>query len=103
MGRFAHLIDSPSGMEGFRARYHISLEVSLRYCAPGQWLTHRGEGEVTILMISFIEGEMRLPVGRVTRNYLITYRLCPYQCTPKMCWVLGSVDALNEQMGLNLT
>ena len=103
MGRFAHLVDSLAGMEGFRARYHISLEVSLRYCAPGQWLTHRGEGEVTILMISFIEWGMRLPVGRVTRNYLITYRLCPYQCTPKMCWVLGSVDALNEQMGLNLT
>ena len=67
MGRFAHLVDSPAGMEGFRALYHIPQGVSLWYGPPGEWLTHRREGEVVILMIAFIEGGMRLPMRRVKR------------------------------------
>ena len=54
-------------------------------------------------MIAFIEGGMMLPMGRVTRDYLINHRLCPYQCTPNLFRVLGSVDALNKQMGLRFT
>ena len=42
-------------------------------------------------------------MGSVTRDYLIAYKLCPYQCVPNLFRVLSSVDALNEQMGLNLT
>ena len=103
MGRLAHFIDSPAGMEGFRAKYHIFQGVSLQYCAPDQLLTHRNEGEVVIPMITFIEGEMTLPMDRVTRDYLNTHRLCPHQCVPNLFRILGSVDALNEQMGLSLT
>ena len=54
-------------------------------------------------MIAFIEGGMMLSMGRVTRAYLIVHRLCPYQCVPNLFRVLGSVDALNKQMGLRLT
>ena len=54
-------------------------------------------------MIAFIEGGMMLPTGRVTRYYLIAHRMCPHQCVPNLFRVLGSVDALNEQMGLRLT
>ena len=54
-------------------------------------------------MIAFIEGGIRLPLGNVTRDYLIAHRLCPYQCVPNLFRVLGSVDTLNEQIGLNLT
>ena len=39
----------------------------------------------------------------MTRDYLINYRLTPHQCAPNLFRVLGSVDALNEQMGLELT
>jgi len=66
MGRFAPLVDSPADMEGFRAKYHISQGVALRYCVPDQVLTHRNEGKVVIPMIAFIEGGMTLPMGRVT-------------------------------------
>ena len=31
------------------------------------------------------------------------HRLAPTQCAPNMFRILGSVDALNEKMGLNLT
>ena len=103
MGRFAHLVDSLAEMEGFRAKYHIPQGVSLRYCAPDQLLTHRNEGEVVIPMIVFIEEGMTLPMGRVTRDYLIAHRLCPYQCAPNLFRILGSIDALNDQRGLNLT
>ena len=54
-------------------------------------------------MIAFIEGGMTLPMGWVTRDYLIAHRLCPHQCTPNLFRILGCVDALNEHMGLNLT
>ena len=103
MGMFAHLVDSRTGIEGFRALYHIPWGISLQYCSPGEWLTHRKEEEVVIPMIAFIEGGMRLPMDNVTRDYLIAHRLCPHQCAPNLFMVLGSVDTLNEKMGLNLT
>ena len=46
---------------------------------------------------------MRIPMGTVTRDYLRAHRLAPTQCIPNMFRILGSVDALNEKMGLNLT
>ena len=54
-------------------------------------------------MIAFIEGGMRLPMGRVTRDYMITHRICPHQCAPNLFRVLGCVNALNEQIGLGFT
>jgi len=63
----------------------------------------RQEGEVVILMIAFIEGRMRIPMGRVTRDYPIAHRLYPTQCTPNVFRILGSVDALNEKINVNLT
>ena len=47
-------------------------------------------------MIAFIDGGMRIPMGRVTRDYLIAHRLSPTQCAPNVFRILGSVDALNE-------
>ena len=102
MGRFAHLVDTPVGMEGFRALHHIARGVSLQYCSLDEWNTLRKEGEVIIPMIAFIEGGMRLLMGRVTRE-VITRRICPHQCAPNLFRVLGSVDTLNEQMELGLT
>ena len=60
-------------------------------------------GQVVIPMIAFIEGEMTLPMDKITRDYLFNYRLTPHQCAPNLFRVLGSVDALNEQLGLGLT
>ena len=103
MGRFAHFVDTSVGMERFKALYHISRDVSLRYCLLGEWYALRKEWEIVIPIIAFIEGGMRLPMGRVTRDYLIAHRICPHQCAPNLFKVLGSIDALNEQMGLGLT
>ena len=57
---------------------------------------------MVILMIAFIEDGMRIPMGTVTRDYLKAYRLAPTQCALNMFRILGSVDALNEKMGLGL-
>ena len=54
-------------------------------------------------MIAFLKGGMTLPMGRVTRDYLINHRLTPHQCAPNLFRVLGCIDALNKQMGLGLT
>ena len=66
-------------------------------------MSHREEGEVVIPVIAFIKGGMTLPIGRVTRDYLLSHRLTPYQYTPNLFRVLGSVNTFNEQMGLRLT
>ena len=98
MGRFKYLVDSPDSMESLRARYHIPLGVGLEYCPPDRVLTDRWGGEVVIPMITFIEGGMTLPMGRITRDYLGYHRLCPHQCAPNMFKVLGCVDVLSDQM-----
>ena len=54
-------------------------------------------------MIAIIEGRMKIPIGRVIRDYLRAHRLAPTQCAPNMFRILGFVDAFNEKMGLGLT
>ena len=60
MGRFKHLVDSPTDMEGFRAKYHILQGVVLEYCPPDRVLIDRDMDQVVIPMIAFIEGGMTL-------------------------------------------
>jgi len=103
MGKFKSLVNSPAGMKGFRARYHIPQGVGLGYCPSDQILTNKETGQVVIPMIAFIEGEMRIPMGRVTRDYLLNHRLAPHQCAAKMFRVLGCVDALNDQINLDFS
>ena len=77
MGRVKNLVESKEGMENFKAQYRIPPRVGMRYCKEGQWFKDRKEGEVVIPIIMFIEGEMRIPMGIVTRDYLKTHRLAP--------------------------
>ena len=95
MGKFASLVDSPSKIELFKEKYHIPQEIGLRYCSTEQIVTNREGGEVIIPMIAFIEGGMTLPMGRITRDYLINHKLCPHQCTPNMFRVLGCVRLIS--------
>ena len=103
MGRFKDLVDTSAAMEAFRAKYHIPPGVVLQYCPPERVLTDRDMGQVVIPMIAFIEGRMTLPMRRITRDYLFHHRLTPHQCAPNMFRILGSIDVLNERMGLGLT
>ena len=103
MGRFKDLVDTPAAMEAFRAKYHIPQGVVLQYYPLEGVLIDRGESEVVIPMIAFIEGGMMLPMCRITRDYLLNYRLTPHQCAPNMFRILGCVDVLDERMGLGLT
>lgn len=77
MGRFKSLVDSEEGIENFRTQYRIPPRVKVRYCKEGQWFEERHEGEVVILMITFIEEGIRVPMGMVTRDYLRAYKLAP--------------------------
>ena len=63
----------------------------------------RREGNVVIPIIAFLEGGIRIPMRSVMRNYLRHFRLAPIQCAVNVFRILGSVDALNEKMGLRLT
>ena len=103
MGRFKHLVDSDEGMKSFRTKYNIPPNVGIRYTAQGEWFDERKTGEVVILMIAFIEKGMTIPIGTLTRNFLRFFRLSPIQCAPNMFRVLGSIEALNERINLNLT
>ena len=103
MGRLKHLVNSPAKIEAFKKRYHIPQEVALRYCSLEQIGSHKEMGEVIILMIAFIEGGMTLPIGRITRDYLLNHRIWPHQCAPNLFRVLGSVNAFNKHINLGLT
>ena len=103
MGRFKSLVDSPLKIELFKEKYYIPQEVGLRYRSTEQIVTDREAGEVIIPIIAFIEGGMTLPMGRITRDYLINHRLCPHQCAANMFRILDCVDALNEHLQLGLT
>ena len=58
MGRFQLLVKNLALIELFKEKYHIPQEVSIRYCSPEGLAFDREVGEVTILIISFIEGGM---------------------------------------------
>ena len=104
MGRIARLIDTPEGMATFRAQYRIPNSVELWHYKLGEWLVlNRLPSLVVILMITFIEGEIEIPIGRVTKDFLMNYRLTPTQCTPNIFKVLDSVDMINRKIGTNLT
>ena len=103
MSRFKHLVNSPAKIEAFKDKYHITQKVALRYCSPKQIVSHRERGKVIIPMIAFIEGGMTLPMDRITWDYLLNHRICPYQCAPNLFRVLGNVDAFNEHLRLGLT
>ena len=90
-------------MRSFFTKYRIPSIVGVRYAAQGEWAGARRTGEVVIPMIDFIEGGMTIPTDKITRNYLRFFRLSPTQCAPNMFRVLGSTEALNERMDLNLT
>jgi len=103
MGRFTSLVDTPKGIEAFKTRYNIPPRVTIQHCLLGDWHALRPKGVVVIPMIAFIEGGMQIPMGRVTRDFLIAHRLCPTQCSQNLFRILGSVDALNQKMEVNLT
>ena len=75
MGTFAYLVDSAESIENFKAQYRIPPGVFIRYCKEGEWHEKRQEGEVVILVIAFIEGGMRIPMGIITRDYLRAHKL----------------------------
>ena len=92
-------MDTPEGIESFKARYNIPHGVSIRHCLLREWHVLRSDGDVVIPMIALIKGEMRISMGRVTRDFLISQRLYLTQCSPILFRILGSVNALNEKMG----
>ena len=102
MGTFKKLVKSEEAMEKFIADYKIPSNVGLRYCKEGEWHIMRWEGEVVIPIIAFLEGGMRIPMHPVMRDSLRHFWLVPIQCAVNVFRILGSVDALNEKMGLRL-
>ena len=78
MGRYAKLMDTAEARAVFRAQYRILDGVEIQHWEYEEWLVlNRPLESVVIPIIAFIEGGMVLPMGRVTRNFLINYRLTP--------------------------
>ena len=92
MGKFHRLVKNPTLIELFKEKYHIPQKVSIRYYSLEGLAFDREVIEVIILIIAFIEGGMTTPMGRITRDYLRAYRLCPQQCAPNFFRVLGAIE-----------
>ena len=104
MYRYAKLVDTPEARVDFMAQYRSSDGVEIWQYEYDEWLVlHRPLESVVIPIIAFIEGEMELPMGRVTRDFLINYRLTPTKYSPNVFRILRYVDILNRKMGTYLT
>ena len=77
MGKLKKLVETEEAMEKFIADYRIPPNVGLRNCEEGEWHFRRNGGEVVIPIIAFIEGDMRIPMGPVMRDYLRHFRSAP--------------------------
>ena len=76
MGRFARLVDNLEGMAAFMAQYRIPNGVELQHYELVEWLViNRLSRSVVILVTTFIEGGVEIPIGKVTRDFLMNYRL----------------------------
>ena len=69
MGRFFNLVDTPEHREEFKRHYRILSSVSIQHCNLGEWHEKRPTEAIVIPMIAFIEGGIRIPMGRVTRDF----------------------------------
>ena len=75
--RLRKLVDTKETMKKLIADYRIPPNVSLRYCKIGEWYYLRRTCEVVILVLAFVEGGMRIPMGPVTKGYHRHFRLAP--------------------------
>ena len=65
-------------MAAFRTKYRIPDNVKLQHYELREWLVIKRPPELVIIpMIAFIEGGMEIPMGKVTRDFLINFRLSP--------------------------
>ena len=104
MGRYAKLVDTLEARVVFRAQYRILNSVEIQHCEYGEWMILNWPPEsMVILIIVFIEGGIKLPMRRVTKDFLINYKLVPIHCSPNVFRVLRCVDMLNKKIGTNLT
>lgn len=46
---------------------------------------------------------MRIPMDRVTRDFLLFFRIRPSQCSPNLFNIVNNIAWLNEKMNIDLT
>ena len=103
LSSFDRFLDLTFLLSSFKKYYRIPSNVSIEHCNLGEWHEKRPTEFVAIPMIAFIEEGMRIPMGRATRDFLNRFRLFPTWCAPNLFRILGSVDVINNKMGINLT
>jgi len=69
MGRFFNLVNTPKHREEFKRYYRIPSNISIQHCSLGKWHEKRPTEAIMIPMIAFIEGGMRIPMSKVTRDF----------------------------------
>ena len=75
MGKLASPINTPKKIKTFKAKYNIPDDVHFEHCQVGEHLLKKRFGIVAILMIAFIEREMRIPMDKVMKKFLLFFRI----------------------------
>ena len=73
MGRFFSLVDTPEHREEFKKQYRIPSDVTIEHFHLGEWHEKWPSEVVTIPMIAFIKGGMKIPMGKVTRDFFMPF------------------------------
>ena len=101
MGVYRHLLETPEGVDAFRAKYGIPDDVRFRLGALNEPLPFC-PGEVAFPLVSIVEGGVRFPVHPVLRACLSLWHLCPCQLMPNGFKVVMGVVELNRLLGTDL-
>lgn len=71
MGKLASVVNTPKMINTFKAKYNIPDDVHFEHCEVGEHLLKKRFGTVAIPMIAFIEGEMKIPMDKGMKNFLL--------------------------------
>jgi hypothetical protein len=102
MGKFAKLVNTEEKITQFKSRYGFPKDVHIRYVPYGNLALLQHE-DLVLPIVAIVEGGVRIPMHPLFIQFLIHFRLSPFQCVPNVFRIVMESAVLNEKLGLNLT
>ena len=101
MGCLAKLVNTKDKIESFKKQYNFPEDVQVRYVSQDDLALLQYQ-DLVLLIISIIEGGVRIPMHPFLIQFLTHYRLNPLQCVPNVFRIVMGTAVLNDKLNLNL-
>ena len=100
---FAHLVNTTTATEAFKAKYNIPRGILIKYCLEGNIKDQRVLRVIFIPLMAVLEVGVRFPLEPLLLGTLRFYSLSPDQCLPNFYRVVDCVSQFNRLYKLKLT